>query len=141
MQPRTANGKHDLGGQRASPVHTLLEPGCTGEQRGTVSPGESLNDTVSTARSQTRVETPCAQSLQSRLTLCNPVDCSPPGSLCPWDSPCKNTGMGCHALLQGIFLTQGSNPGLLHYRQILDHLNHQGSLVNFYKEKFKFLQV
>ena len=34
--------------------------------------------------------------------------------LCPWDSPDKNTGVGCHALLQGIFLTQGSNPYLLH---------------------------
>ena len=34
-------------------------------------------------------------------------------SLCPWDSPGKNTGVGCHALLQGIFLTQESNPYLL----------------------------
>ena len=34
--------------------------------------------------------------------------------LCPWDSPGKNTGVGCHFLLQGIFLTQGSNPSLLH---------------------------
>ena len=34
--------------------------------------------------------------------------------LCPWDSPGKNTGMGCHFLLQGIFLSQGSNPCLLH---------------------------
>ena len=33
--------------------------------------------------------------------------------LCPWDFPGKNTGVGCHALLQGIFSTQGSNPGLL----------------------------
>ena len=33
--------------------------------------------------------------------------------LCPWDSPCKNTGVGCHALLQGIFLMQGLNPHLL----------------------------
>ena len=33
--------------------------------------------------------------------------------LCPWDSPGKNIGVGCHALLQGIFLTQGSNPHLL----------------------------
>ena len=32
---------------------------------------------------------------------------------CPWDSPGKNPGVGCHALLQGLFLTQGSNPGLL----------------------------
>ena len=47
------------------------------------------------------------------------MDCSPPGYLCPWDSPGKNTGVGCHALLQGIFLTQGSNPnllGLLHWQ-------------------------
>ena len=47
--------------------------------------------------------------------------------LCPWNSPGKNTGMYCHSLLQGIFLTQGSNPGLLHCRQILYHLSHQGS--------------
>ena len=47
--------------------------------------------------------------------------------LCPWDSPGKNTGVGCHSLLQGIFLTQGWNPGLLHCRQILYRLSHQGS--------------
>ena len=53
---------------------------------------------------------PCmnAQALWSCLTLCNCVDCSPPGFICPW-----NTGVGCHALLQGIFPTQGSNPSLL----------------------------
>ena len=34
--------------------------------------------------------------------------------LCPWNSPATNSGVGCHALLQGIFLIQGSNPGLLH---------------------------
>ena len=39
--------------------------------------------------------------------------------LCPWDSPGKSTGEGCHALLQGTFLTQGSNLCLLHCRQIL----------------------
>ena len=42
-------------------------------------------------------------------------------------SPGQNTGVGCQALLQGIFLTQGSNPGLLHCRQILYCLSHQGS--------------
>ena len=48
--------------------------------------------------------------------------------LCPWGfSPGKKTGMGCHALLQGIFLTQGSNPSLLQCRQILYQLSHQGS--------------
>ena len=47
--------------------------------------------------------------------------------LCPWDSPGKNTGVGCHALLRGIFPTQGSNPGLPHCRRILHQLSHQGS--------------
>ena len=47
--------------------------------------------------------------------------------LCPWKSPGKNTGVGCHSLLQGIFLTQGLNAGLLHCKQILYHLSHQGS--------------
>ena len=45
----------------------------------------------------------------------------------PQNSPGKNTGAGCHALHQGIFLTQGLNPGVLHFRQILYHLSHQGS--------------
>ena len=45
----------------------------------------------------------------------------------PWNSPGQNTGMGSHFLLQGIFLTQGLNPGLPHCRQILYHLSHQGS--------------
>ena len=56
------------------------------------------------------------------------MDCSLPGSSVHGDSPCKNTGVGRHALLQGIFLTQGWNPGLPHCRQILYHLSHQGSL-------------
>ena len=43
------------------------------------------------------------------------MDCSPLDS-CPWDSPGKNTGVGCHFLLQGIFLTQGSNLHFLHLR-------------------------
>ena len=38
---------------------------------------------------------------QSCLTLCNPMDYSPPGLLCPWDSPGKNTGVGCHFLHRG----------------------------------------
>ena len=54
-----------------------------------------------------------AKSLQLYQTLCDTMDCSPPSS-CPWDSPGKNTGVGCHALLQGIFLIQGLNPRLLH---------------------------
>ena len=45
--------------------------------------------------------------------------------LCPWGSPGKNTGVDCHSLLQRIFPTQGSNPGLLHCRQILLSLSYR----------------
>ena len=61
----------------------------------------------------------CAQSF-SCVQLCDPMDyrpdCSPPGSSVHRDSPRKITGMGCHALLQRIFPTQGSNPGIPHCR-------------------------
>ena len=55
-----------------------------------------------------------------------PPGLQPTRLLRPWDSLGKNTGVGCHCLLQGIYLTQGSNPGLSHCRQILYHL-YQGS--------------
>ena len=63
---------------------------------------------------------------QLRLTLWDPMDCNLPGSSVHRNSPGKNTGVGCHAFLQGIFPTQGSNPGLPHFRRILYHLSHQG---------------
>ena len=47
--------------------------------------------------------------------LCYPMDCRPPDSSV-WDSSGKNAGVGCHALLQGIFLTQGLKPCLLHWQ-------------------------
>ena len=56
-----------------------------------------------------------------------PHELQPTRLLCPWDSPVKNTGEGGCFLFQGIFLTQGSNPGLLHCRRVLYHLSHQGS--------------
>jgi len=59
-------------------------------------------------------------------TLCDSMDCSLPGSV-HGDSAGKNTGMGSHAL-QGIFPTQGLNPGLPRCWQILYHLSHKGSL-------------
>ena len=68
------------------------------------------------SRMHTRVQMLCMRVLSRFslcLTLCDPMDCSPPRLFCPWDSPGKNTGVGCHALLQGIFLTQGWNPHLL----------------------------
>ena len=56
---------------------------------------------------------------QSCPTLCDPMDCSPSGSSVHGDSPGKNTGVGCRALLQGIFPTQGLNPCLTHCCWIL----------------------
>ena len=55
-----------------------------------------------------------------------PMDCSPPGSSVHENSPSKNTGMGCHALLQRIFPTQGLNPGLPCCRRILYQPSYQG---------------
>ena len=52
-----------------------------------------------------------AKSLQLCLTLCNPIDSSPPDSSVHGDSPGKNTRVGCHALFQAIFLTQGLELG------------------------------
>ena len=62
---------------------------------------------------------------QSCPTLCDPMDTR---LLRPWDFLGKSTGVGCHFLLQRIFPTQGSNPGLPHCRQMLYRLSHQGSL-------------
>ena len=57
----------------------------------------------------------------TRATLCDPHRQQPARLHCPWDSPGKNTGVGCH------FLLQGSNLGLPHCGQIFYHLSHQGS--------------
>ena len=62
----------------------------------------------------------------SRVRLCDPIDCSLPDSSV-WDFPGNSTGVGCHFLFQGIFPTQGLNPGLPHCRQTLYRLSHQGS--------------
>ena len=64
--------------------------------------------------------------LQSCPTLW-PHGLQPARLLCLWNSPVKNTRVGIHSLLQGISQTQGSNPGLLHCRQIPYRLSHQGS--------------
>ena len=62
---------------------------------------------------------------QSCPTLCNPMDCNPPGFSVREDSPGKNTGVCCHALLPGIFPTQELNQGPLLCRQILYQLSDQ----------------
>ena len=63
-------------------------------------------------------------------TLCDPGDCSPPGSPVHGDSPGQNAGVGGHSLLQRIFPTQGSSQGLLLCRQILYCLSRQEALEN-----------
>ena len=59
-------------------------------------------------------------------TSCSPTQTSYAQLYCPWDSPGKNTGVGCHFLLPGIFLTQGWSASLPHCRQTLYPLSHQG---------------
>ena len=59
-----------------------------------------------------------------------PHGLQPTRLLHPWDSPGKNTGVDCHFLLQGIFPTQGLNPGLLHCRWILYHWAISEALMN-----------
>ena len=71
------------------------------------------------------------------MTLCDPVDCmKPAGFLCPWDFPGKNTGAGCHFLLQGIFLTQGSNSSLCHWQADSLPLSHVGSQHNAVRQLY-----
>ena len=62
------------------------------------------------------------QSLSHVQLFCTPMDYTSPGSFVHGNSPGKTTGVGCHTLLQGIFSSQGQNPGILHRRQILYHL-------------------
>ena len=61
---------------------------------------------------------------ESRSVMSNSLESY--GLYSPWNSPGQNTGVGSLSLLQGIFPTQGSNPGLPHCRQILYHLSHKG---------------
>ena len=65
-------------------------------------------------------ESASVSAAQSCPTLCDPT-------VCAWNSPGENTGVGCHSFLQGIFPTQQWNPGLLHCPQILYRLSYQGS--------------
>ena len=69
----------------------------------------------------------CCLVAKSCPTLLQPQGQQPAMLLCPWDFPGKNTGGGCHLLLQLIFLTQGSNPRLLHWQADSSPLRHQGS--------------
>ena len=70
----------------------------------------------------------CYLAAKSWPTLLDPMDCR---RLCPWDFPGKHTEVGCHFFLQGIFLTQGLNPHLLHWQVDSLPLSHQGSPANY----------
>ena len=71
--------------------------------------------------------TRCTVKSTSTQSTLQPQGRQPAGLLYAWDSTGKSTGVGCHFLLQGIFPTQGWNPGLLHCRRILYQLSPQGS--------------
>ena len=103
----TSRCSHPLGG----PVHCSL-PGRTPWAR----PGSQLSKEL-------RLE---KDSAKSCLTLAT-YGLWPAKFLCPWDSPGKSTGVGCHILLQRIFPTQGSHPSLQHCRQILYQVSYSGS--------------
>ena len=97
-----------------SPLVLATWPNSCAEERGKPGTGEKHKRYCMCARAQ------------SCLTLCSSMDCRPTRLLCLWDFPGKNPGVGSHFLFQGIFPTQGLNPSLLHCRQILYHLSHQG---------------
>ncbi|XP_060270290.1 putative interleukin-17 receptor E-like isoform X2 [Ovis aries] len=69
---------------------------------------------------------PMSSSPSPSSSVGSSVGLPPARLLCPWDSPGQDTGVGCHSLLQGIVLTQGSNPGLLHCRWTLYPLPPRG---------------
>ena len=98
------------------------------ESANTASNDPSCDLPYATGESEMKVFFSCVRVFATPRT----VTCQAPLSMgfarlfCPWDLPGKNTGVGCHALLQGLS-TQGTNLGLLQCRQILYHLSHQGN--------------
>ena len=118
QMPAGTNGQQTLlqlqpaeikGSERGRPANLTPELGKI-DQR----PQPATRRQVSKCSHQRLVTKWCVCSVaQSCLTLCDPMDCSPPGSSVHGDSPGKNTGVGWHALLQGIFPTQGWNLSLL----------------------------
>ena len=69
----------------------------------------------------------CVLVTQLCLTLCDPMNCSLPGSSIHGNFPRKTTGVGCHFLLQEIFLSQGLNSHILHWQADSLPMNHLGS--------------
>ena len=78
------------------------------------------------------------KSLSRFQLFATPWTVACPRLLHPWDFLGKSSGVGCHFLLQGIFPTQGSNPGLLHCRQTLSRLSHQRSQISHVESQIFF---
>ena len=104
--------------------------GTTHNERVRVPQQKTTHDAVKTLNATT--QTQMSHSLR-------PHGLEPTRLLHPWNSPSKNTGVGCHFLLQGIVPTRGLNLGLPHCRQTLYHLSHQGIQIkkNTLKKKKK----
>ena len=87
----------------------------------------------------------CVLVAQLCLTCCDPMDCSLLGAFVRGILQGNNTGLGCHSLLQRIFLIQGLNLGLLLCRHILYHLSHQvstwGYLINIYPHVYPLISM
>ena len=98
-----------------------------------------LNHYLSSFRCNTPLRSE-SESVSPSVTSSSLGPHGPARLLCPWDSPGKNTGVCCRALLQGIFLTQGSNIGLPHCRQILYHLSHREAQARFKNFRFLFFR-
>ena len=110
----------------------LLSLGFTSEQHGSVWVDSQLQAAASEGKHSRKdpTEEPVL-SCSVEFNSLWPHGLQPARLLCPWDSPGKNTAVGCHFLLQGIFSNQGSNPHLLHLLHWqADHLqlSHLGSL-------------
>ena len=123
--PRTA--------RKSNPCSRQLEKACTKNNEDLVQPKKKKHNLCSHKNLHMNVCT-CACSVAS-VVLGSVQDyrLQPARLLCAWDSPGKNTGVGCHALHQGIFPTQGSNPRCLHllyYRKILYPLSHLVSVMS-----------
>ena len=83
----------------------------------------------------------CVLSCSVMSSSLQPYGLQPPRLLCPWNSPSKNPGAGCHFLLQRIFPTQGLNPSLLHllhWQADSLPLSHPGSLIKFTSNQYAF---
>ena len=105
-----------------------------------LSPGNLLDPGIKSTSPALTDASPLAPPGKPTVTICAVLSHSlvsdslwshglrPTRLLCPWDSPGKNTGVGCRALLQGIFPTQGSNLGLLPWQVDSLPQSHQGSL-------------